>query len=1269
VGTDPDAIVAGDFTGDGRLDLAVADASDLLSETPEPGGVSVLLGNGDGTFGPQVTYDVGIDPDAIVAGDFTGNGRLDLAVANGGAVYSGYSGWAPCSVSVLLNNGGGTFGPQVTYAVGSDPDAIVAGDFTGNGQLDLAVANARDNTVSLLVGNGDGSFQTGVTYSVGTAPDGMVAGDFTGDGQTGLAVANGGNEGSHDGSVSVLLGNGGGTFPSRGESATGPLATPVVADVTGDGTDDVLVVDGSGNILFRQGIPGQPGTFQPPIKINPGFPSRDIAWVPKTVEGPLLASVDTQDNAVSLYAWRNGGFVRIGSLTTGQLPAQIIAANLDGTGYDDLVVRNAGDGSLSVFWGDTFTGPGRPGPDVPIFQPSSPIPVGLGVSDVAAVDTAADGRDTAGDGRLDLVVTNKLTGQVSVLLNQWNGTFAAPIPYCGGTGISAIEPGSPPEVANLGATAGVAAGPLTGGGRTRLVTINPGSNTIDVLAGLGGGGFANPVTIDTASPAQVVRMADFTGNGIDDLALLTANGLFIYLSDGHGGFLPPTTYATPPESDGLTVADLTGSGKLDLLVGDAYGDVLVLMGNGDGTFQPYREANQDIVMAVADLTGNGTEDVVCADQGLDQVVVYYGVSQSTVLADRASGLLDPGAVALADLNGDRIPDLIVANSGGNNVMIYPGLGNGQFGPAVNDGNGYFVGTNPVGITVAYLTGKLPDLVVADEGSNQVSILLNHSDGNNFSFTLGPRLDTWGDGPVSTVVGNFTSSAYPDLLVTNSVSNDVTLLPGVGQGFFNDSAYRVYSVGSEPVASFVGNFDGNTDLVTVNAGSNDLTLISGFEGANPVTTPIASGGVDPTTAFDFSSGNGFEDLVVGNTGDGTLALFEGGPDGLSMHSVETEPDLPDPTSLAFSALTGGQVQFYAAAAGQKSAQLVALSLGIDLQAVSEQSAASPAQAGVQLVAFDGSSLPLIASVLTTAIIGPIEPSLVLSESEPTATAAFLPGTGTALGQGLSSEGRSGPASGEESPASNQAATAGVGAVAGALQPWERLLLGQDQAFEQFERANPDGISGSAAGLGAAPSEAAGQGPSGAGPESPQAGGTAAPGGPTSSISAPDLAPGLDQSIPVERASPATAEAIDAAISRFWSHDNDDGPVAARSSLGIKKGSTRTWERAPFPLGLDGAGPSRAGVRLSASGWIDRPTSGLDGALASAPLREPGRDEPGPLLAGVLVSMLAAGCTGPPRLNPTGRFIRSGPWTKWPCTIPGVRARRSEKLGLVPGNRWA
>ena len=136
--------------------------------------------------------------------------------------------------------------------------------------------------------------------------------------------------------------------------------------------------------------------------------------------------------------------------------------------------------------------------------------------------------------------------------------------------------------------------------------------------------FANPVTIDTASPALEVRVADFNHDGIDDLAVLTANGVSIYLGNGKGGFSPPVTYDAGTDPTGLTVADLLGNGQLDLLVGNAYGDVLILVGNGDGTFRPFEPVKAAIALAVADLTGNGVPDFVFADQSLNQVTVVYG---------------------------------------------------------------------------------------------------------------------------------------------------------------------------------------------------------------------------------------------------------------------------------------------------------------------------------------------------------------------------------------------------------------------------------------------------------------------------------------------------------------------------------------------------------------------------------------------------------------------------------------------------------------------
>ena len=188
------------------------------------------------------------------------------------------------------------------------------------------------------------------------------------------------------------------------------------------------------------------------------------------------------------------------------------------------------------------------------------------------------------------------------------------------------------------------------------MTVNPGSNTLGVLAGLGGGLFANPSPSTPRSPAQIVRVADFTGKGIPDLAvLLGPTGLSVYLGDGRGGFKPPDHLRGPPESDRADHRRHQPQRQSRPAGRQCLRRLLVLLGKGDGTFQPYHEANQAIELAVADLTGNGSKDIIYADQGLDRVVVEYGAGKSTVLADQSTGLLDPGAVQLADLTATASP--------------------------------------------------------------------------------------------------------------------------------------------------------------------------------------------------------------------------------------------------------------------------------------------------------------------------------------------------------------------------------------------------------------------------------------------------------------------------------------------------------------------------------------------------------------------------------------------------------------------------------------
>ena len=293
---------------------------------------------------------------------------------------------------------------------------------------------------------------------------------------------------------------------------------------------------------IARAFPASPAPSSRPSRSIPAIPSRDIAWVPNTDQGPVLASVDADDNAISLYAWRERRLRPArGSLTTGQLPAQIIAADLNGTGMTDLVVRNAGDGTLVGLTSSNHLGQlSRSGRSsaLLLLAPVT-IPVGLGVSDVEAVDTT-------GDGRLDLVVTNKLTGQVSVLLQPGQRPFAAPVPYRAGTGSVRDRPRQ------------LARGhePRGDGGRGRRTAHARRSNRPrDHQPRLEHTRHARrpgrrPVrqsrTIQTASPAQVVRMGDFTGNGIDDLAVLDRRGLTIYLATAREASCSPTTYAVPP---------------------------------------------------------------------------------------------------------------------------------------------------------------------------------------------------------------------------------------------------------------------------------------------------------------------------------------------------------------------------------------------------------------------------------------------------------------------------------------------------------------------------------------------------------------------------------------------------------------------------------------------------------------------------------------------------------------------------------------------------
>ena len=187
VGSAPFSVAAGDLNGDGRTDLVTANSG--------TNDVSVLFGQGNGTFAPAVSYAAGTNPVSIAIADLNGDGRLDLAVTNS----------VSNDVSVLLNQGNGTFAPAVNHGAGANPHSIAVADLDGDGKLDLVVVNQSNSTVGALFNQGNGTFSAPVAYSVGSTPQSVSAADLNGDGKPNLAITN-------INSDSALLNQGNGTF-------------------------------------------------------------------------------------------------------------------------------------------------------------------------------------------------------------------------------------------------------------------------------------------------------------------------------------------------------------------------------------------------------------------------------------------------------------------------------------------------------------------------------------------------------------------------------------------------------------------------------------------------------------------------------------------------------------------------------------------------------------------------------------------------------------------------------------------------------------------------------------------------------------------------------------------------------------------------------------------------------------------------------------------------------------------------------------------------
>jgi len=853
VGSFPIGIMAADFDRDGDLDVAVSNFSD--------DDVSVLLGDGSGGLGTATDLPVGDQPLELVAADFTNDGILDLVVTNSN----------DDNVSVLVGNGSGGFGTATDFNVGNRPEGIAAADFNDDGDLDIAVANSFDHNVSILLGDGTGSFGSADNFATSNGPNGIVSSDFNGDGIIDLATS---NNGSTD-NISLLIGNGDGTFKTAKNFDAGPDPTGLAfGDVDSDGIIDILVGgnDNTDNVTILIG--------ESPVKnnvttVNNSFPSFSIAGEEIILLGAAFdltpgnntVTVDGVDAVVSNVVSEREMQVTMPSLAAG--PAAIVVDNANGTSSNvvnhTLLRANAG----GVF-GNVIT-------------------ISAGGSATGIVQG-----DFNGDGVVDLVTANKNDDNISILIGNDDGTFQTANNFAAG-----IE------------SQQIISGDFDVNGTLDVAMANGFSSNITILDGNGDGTFGSPENYSASTPLDLAA-GDFNNNGFLDFAVANiGDNVGILLNNGDGTFATQVIYSAGDQPEGITVGDFDGDGNLDIATANSLGDnCSILIGNGDGTFEAfvnYNTNNASTDVTSGDFNNDGDLDLAVGGANLS---ILLGVGDGTFNAAVNYAATFSNHVNVGDFNGDGIQDIL---AGG--IDLFVGIGDGTFEDAVN----YSVGSVVDCVIGDFDSNGLLD--IASVSSNDIRTLINQFGPTIFKIEnngaiAGDMVEITGHG-FSTVIGNNTvtfdgtsasinSATEETLSVTVPVvaTGPVEVVVSTQFGESNSHIFYVIEAGSggglrdednstlESIPAGEVIIPGGVTLADFNNdGIEDAATVNDFIGNGSVIVLIADGSGqftqtdyyttsdDPRDilAADFNS-DGNIDIATSNFDDGEVGISLGNGDG-------------------------------------------------------------------------------------------------------------------------------------------------------------------------------------------------------------------------------------------------------------------------------------------------------------------------------------------------------------------------------------------------------
>jgi Bacterial Ig-like domain (group 3)/FG-GAP-like repeat len=590
----------------------------------------------------RVSISAGLTAGDMVVGDFNGDNKADVALANG------------TSVSVLLGKSGGTLQTAIVTTTGlTSPTflALAVGDMNRDSHLDIA-ANDTYGGTQVLLGTGTGHFNLKPVFTFNQPPEnmptGIVVADFTGDGRLDIAEGFGTDYPIwYIGQACILPGYGDGTFNMNAVTcARTPYTFGEMLAGNLNGKQDLIIPSGPMMVQFNNGS----GVMTPSNYAVGG--------------GPMVVGDFNGDGRQDIAAGAVGGVQVVVNSAPGVLRAPLAMYDLAGGGFNESMIMNTsdfnGDGYADLAVIDFFD-------DHSYYMPEGDVLLGGAKNlltksgNFGAAPNLQGGFSSSGppaigdfnhDGKLDIAVA--ATGN---FVSDNGDTSGSSLLVSFGDGKGNFPTSGPALDTN---TNFIAAGDFNGDGKADLASLD--GSTFEILIGIGDGTFAPPVTYSVGANPVFVLQRDLNGDGKKDIVVVNqgSNDVSVLLGNGDGTFQPQKTFAAGTTPASVVAGDFNRDGKVDIAVASSAG-VSVLLGNGNGTFQTqktYPATGPLTSLAVASVGEDGIGDIIGINSATARFVLLPGVGNGTFIApvfyplDRA-----PSQMVVGDFNHDGATDL------------------------------------------------------------------------------------------------------------------------------------------------------------------------------------------------------------------------------------------------------------------------------------------------------------------------------------------------------------------------------------------------------------------------------------------------------------------------------------------------------------------------------------------------------------------------------------------------------------------------------------